>query len=696
MCKSSTYNCRSLLLLVAIVGLLVSCHKQAEEQASRTFTDAESLVDSLNQHQNYQEMIVVADSLLAAKAITELQANYMLGIAHHNLTQHRAAIYYYRKVVEAGLGEDCDSTMFVNAACYLSMLLKGKEDYGGALRVALPVVTTLEHTGYTHDRLMLHLKSTIGLCQIHLGSLEEGERSLDDAFSLAVQLAEGDSIARSYDDMTMTAINAATNYLNEKQIEQASKWVDRSDSALYLYRKFPGHLNNRVDLFQCRVDLMRALVYNHAGEYDKAEAAFEKYCATDYAKTSVGKIDACEYLAECGRWEEAADNYKGLDSLMKHWGRELNLENIQQLVLPKFRAEASAGRLFSAMQTGMMLCAALDSAILWQKQSDAAELATIYDMQEKERLLVDHEITIEKQNSAITRERVIGIVIALVLIIVFLSVLSTLRQRSAKRLAAKNAELEQKNAELVVANARAKESSVMKTNFIHQVSHEIRTPLNILSGFTQVLTSSGSELDGPTRIDINKQITENTVRITKLVNKMLELSEANTQAVIERTDHVLPLLIAMKAIDASGIGVAKHLDFKVEAGEGTDSVVIVTELRQAVRALTLVLGNAAKFTKPTTQSVEAVDDKRCRASLVINILSDVVEFVVEDTGPGIPASEAEHIFEEFVQLDDNAEGTGIGLTLSRNIARRLGGDVVLDTSYKGGARFVMTLPLESE
>ena len=59
---------------------------------------------------------------------------------------------------------------------------------------------------------------------------------------------------------------------------------------------------------------------------------------------------------------------------------------------------------------------------------------------------------------------------------------------------------------------------------------------------------------------------------------------------------------------------------------------------------------------------------------------------------GVPVEEAEHIFEEFVQLDEYYEGTGVGLTVARSIARRLGGDVVLDTTYTDGARFVFTLP----
>jgi signal transduction histidine kinase len=66
---------------------------------------------------------------------------------------------------------------------------------------------------------------------------------------------------------------------------------------------------------------------------------------------------------------------------------------------------------------------------------------------------------------------------------------------------------------------------------------------------------------------------------------------------------------------------------------------------------------------------------------------------VEDTGCGIPEKEAERIFDRFVKLDSFKEGIGLGLPLSRKLAEQLGGNVVLDTTYKEGARFILTLPI---
>ena len=259
--------------------------------------------------------------------------------------------------------------------------------------------------------------------------------------------------------------------------------------------------------------------------------------------------------------------------------------------------------------------------------------------------------------------------------------------RSAMRLKAAYRDLE-------LANARAEESSRMKSDFIQQISHEIRTPLNILSGFTQILTEPGMQYDEATLQDIRQKITENTDRITGLVNKMLELSEAKSHAVIERNDHVSPIQIATEAVNTSSIAEATHLTFQMIVSPAAKNIQIQTNLQAAVRALWLILDNARKFTAPAeARQLEKDTDHQQKVVLRITVASERLFFSVEDTGIGIPHKEAERIFDEFVQLDEYYNGTGIGLTVARSLARRIGGDIVLDTAYIGGSRFVMTLPL---
>lgn len=245
-------------------------------------------------------------------------------------------------------------------------------------------------------------------------------------------------------------------------------------------------------------------------------------------------------------------------------------------------------------------------------------------------------------------------------------------------------ELEETNRQLIVATERAEESSKMKSNFIKQISHEIRTPLNILSGFTQIITTPGVELNDEDKTKIGHDIIENTNRITGLVNKMLELSDASSRSVIERNDQATAAQIAGDAVTATSIADARGINFELSIEPEAESVMVMTNLNSAVRALSLILDNARKFTE---KSVE----KKVR--LYVRATSNTIEWAVEDSGIGIKPEEAEHIFEEFVQLDEYYEGTGIGLTIARSLARRMGGDIKLDTSYSPGARFVLSLPI---
>jgi len=279
-------------------------------------------------------------------------------------------------------------------------------------------------------------------------------------------------------------------------------------------------------------------------------------------------------------------------------------------------------------------------------------------------------------------------ILSLVLIIFVFCLFIFFHHRSSVRLKKAYRELE-------IAKNRAQELSRMKSDFIQQISHEIRTPLNILSGFTQVLTMPDAKYDEATLLEIKSKITENTDRITSLVNKMLELSEARNQTIIERTDNVTVVQIATEAINASGIDHASHLNFDLLISPEAKEVSIKTNLAAAVRSLSLILDNARKFTVPSEgRLLNPSSAQLQKVVLRITVLSGRLFFSVEDTGIGIPHKDAERIFDEFVQLDEYYDGTGIGLTVARSLARRIGGDIKVDTAYIGGSRFVMTLPVE--
>ena len=243
-----------------------------------------------------------------------------------------------------------------------------------------------------------------------------------------------------------------------------------------------------------------------------------------------------------------------------------------------------------------------------------------------------------------------------------------------------NRRLKRKNEELAIARDKAQESSRMKTEFIKNISHEIRTPLNILSGFSQVMAQPDVELPKEIRYEASEKIVENTNRITSLINKLLALSETSSRNRIDRTDTVGINQLCHSAITMSRVGDNLFYHFNFTSDFNDDEQILTAE-SYAIQAISQLLDNAMKFT-PEGGKIQMTCTKT----------DGFVMISVEDNGCGVPAEKAEDIFKEFVQLDEYQTGTGIGLTLSRNIARGLGGDLILDLSYSQGARFILTLP----
>ena len=208
-----------------------------------------------------------------------------------------------------------------------------------------------------------------------------------------------------------------------------------------------------------------------------------------------------------------------------------------------------------------------------------------------------------------------------------------------------------------------------------------------------MLATPDIEIDSYELKNISQKIVENSDRITKLVDKMLDLSMINSNADIECGDTVSPADIARKAIEESGIRNATHLEFQLEVSKEIENTLFKTHKKSAVKALTLLLDNAIKFTHPLAFKGQHDDKKKAHVTLSINVTKEQVMFIVEDTGIGIPNNQAENIFTEFVQLDEYSDGTGIGLSIARSLARHMQGDIILDTLYKDGARFVMSLHL---
>lgn len=679
--------------LLAGISFSSCSNKQTMESKANK---ADSIIFDAGIVKDYAQMRALADSFEMSGDITPLNANRWRGASYYREGNNTMAEICFRKALESKITSDNDVVSYIKSARRLSEILLVKGDYEGSLSIAIPAVEKMDEAGIGSDIDYAILLNTIGCCQLNLGHDQEAKESFITARERYVSRWESDSTSRGFQEAVVGTVYTSMAYINTRKYNDAIYWIDRSEMLLNEYRKRPDARKEYFDEYQGRIEIMRAVACEGLGNEKEATEAYESFLKTRYSKTPAGHINATDYLIVARRFNEAAYNFRYLEQALRQWGMGLSLDNIQLYLLPKYNANAEAGRTDSAHAMGAFILSVLDSAITDQKDNTAAELATIYNTNQKDAQIV-------QQRADMQRSRWINTMIILALVTLFFVIYTLHRRRAQKRLAAANKKLEESNtqlsalnsqlyslnSQLVTANARAEESSKMKTNFIQQISHEIRTPLNILSGFTQIITTPGMELDDATRTDINNQINDNTNRITGLVNKMLELSDTTSQAVIERNDDVPAVQIAAQAAEDSGITNAMNITFDLQIAPEAEATMLHTNLAQATRALVLLLDNAMKFiSEPNAPASEGT------VCLKIAMLDEEnVCFNVEDTGIGVPVKEAEHIFEEFVQLDDYYDGTGIGLTVARSIARRLGGDITLDTTYTPGARFVLTLPL---
>lgn len=667
----------TILLLALTAMLLVSCE---EQRVAHQKGEADSLINAAYQSRNYELILSLADQHQQDGTISAMEACYWRGYAYSRQRKMRMAEIEWKNAVAQKVTSGEDMKFYGQSASHLAGLLYLKLDYSEAIRVALTAIDLMRENGYTMNNHFSNLLTFVGSCQLKLGHLQEAANNFARTWLHYQQVMEAYHDQESYTGSIVGLVTIVDAYVQTAYYREASEWADRLESMLQLRSHYPDVKEDYIDKQWARLYLYRACVLEGLGNKAEAEKAYKKALATQYVQTAEGKMEANNYLMTAHRWSEAADNFQVLEAQMVSYDVGMSIENIHAFLLPKFLANAEAHRTDTAIALGIRLCHALDSAINRENRNEAAELATIFEIQQKEAELLE-------QRTRLADQRLLMVGIMLALVVLGSGIFIFFRHRAAVRLEAAYYDLER-------ANIRAEESSRMKSDFIQQISHEIRTPLNIMSGFTQLLTMPGSTYDEATLQDINQKIVENTDRITSLVNKMLELSEAKNHNVIECSDNVAAIEVAAEAVNASGITEATHLTFDMVVSPEAEQAMLQTNRTAVIRALSLVLDNARKFTAPAeARQREKPTDHQQKVVLRMTVVSGRLFFSVEDTGIGIPHKEAERIFDEFVQLDEYYDGTGIGLTVARSLARRIGGDIMLDTAYIGGSRFVMTLPV---
>ena len=221
------------------------------------------------------------------------------------------------------------------------------------------------------------------------------------------------------------------------------------------------------------------------------------------------------------------------------------------------------------------------------------------------------------------------------------------------------------------------EAKHMKESFIRNMSHEIRTPLNQIYGFVQLLTTPGIQLSDEEKQKFTGIIDEQTTHMTQMLNTFLEMSQyesSSERLPIETVD--IDELLSQSCDSFPSVKEGVVLTHKNNSGLKT----VECNSKGILRILHCIIDNAIKFTDEGQVCVECSKNED----------GDIV-FSVTDTGKGVPEGDDERIFEQFYKVDEFIPGTGLGLSLARQIANRMGASIVLDRSYEAkGSRFVIS------
>jgi signal transduction histidine kinase len=247
-----------------------------------------------------------------------------------------------------------------------------------------------------------------------------------------------------------------------------------------------------------------------------------------------------------------------------------------------------------------------------------------------------------------------------------------------------NAALVEANAELERQYVAVVEARRVKDEFLANVSYELRTPLTAVMGYISILSE---KISGPLTSEQSDELGQArsaSERLLELIDALLEftaLRRGTLEVMVEEFDPRVPLREAMRLAKGLPPGVQLIAEEPVLA-----LPTVRSDRRKISRILVSLLSNAFKFTA------------RGEVRASVNVANGRVIYSVQDTGIGIEPAAQVLVFDEFRQVDGTATrrygGSGLGLALSRGVARLLGGDIELVSAPGQGSTFTLKLPLE--
>ena len=371
-----------ILILCALLTMVASCTHSSETKDDEKAKAAWQRYHEAYDAKNLNRALAVIDSMETEKMVSTPKADHLRGLVYDQGWQMKIAEQFYKKSYQGYASDPSqDWGSYTDAGYRWAYLRFRRGDTEGALNVVTELLhQAKENEAFPKDQetALLMLMAEI---QLQLHHYDEALLTGQKVYEAIEQKAENGNGSEL--DMAWGCINISDIYYKTGDTEGAMAWLDRCAQALNLAKQEQGD-SLMIEEWKGHVALKQALYLLESGHTNGAQATYDAIPRSRLMEP-IGYREAADYLMAAGRYDEAADWYERIDSTyLATDGAKMTFDIIATRLSPRYMAYRKAGRNVDALVFADSVSAAIDSALVWQKQNDAAELAVIYQTHEKE------------------------------------------------------------------------------------------------------------------------------------------------------------------------------------------------------------------------------------------------------------------------------------------------------------------------
>ena len=367
--------------------MVASCTHSSETKDDEKAKAAWQRYHEAYDAKNLNRALAVIDSMETEKMVSTPKADHLRGLVYDQGWQMKIAEQFYKKSYQGYASDPSqDWGSYTDAGYRWAYLRFRRGDTEGALNVVTELLhQAKENEAFPKDQetALLMLMAEI---QLQLHQYDEALLTGQKVYEAIEQKAENGN-GREL-DVAWGCINISDIYYKTGDTEGAMAWLDRCAQALNLAKQEQGD-SLMIEEWKGHVALKQALYLLESGHANGAQATYDAIPRSRLMEP-IGYREAADYLMAVGRYDEAADWYERIDSTyLATDGAKMTFDIIATRLSPRYMAYRKVGRNVDALVFADSVSAAIDSALVWQKQNDAAELAVIYQTHEKELALND-------------------------------------------------------------------------------------------------------------------------------------------------------------------------------------------------------------------------------------------------------------------------------------------------------------------